>query len=67
MVDECGIYGSNSYDIYLPMEYGQVTEVTEHLSHQTFDARLQTFKNWPIAHPIKPKDLSEAGFFYLGK
>ena len=67
MVDECGIYGSNSYDIYLPMENGQRRGVTEHLSHQSFDARFQTFDNWPPAHPIKSKDLSEAGFFYLGE
>lgn len=27
---------------------------------------MATFKGWPRSHPIKPKDLSVAGFFYTG-
>ena len=35
-----------------------------HMAHE--ETRLMTFRDWPPAMPQKPKDLAEAGFFYLG-
>ena len=32
----------------------------------TIEGRLQTFENWPSAHPIKPLKLAEAGFLPTG-
>ncbi len=41
----------------------------KHSNFVTIEAREKTFyeRNWPLAMPIKPRDLAEAGFFYLGK
>jgi Inhibitor of Apoptosis domain. len=33
----------------------------------TLEARLRTFREWPPALRQKPKDMAEAGFFYIGK
>lgn len=33
----------------------------------TIDARLRSYDTWPISLKLKPKVLSEAGFFYTGK
>ena len=38
----------------------------KHAQFANEDARLLTFRDWPQAMPQKPKDLAEAGFFYLG-
>ncbi|TRY77154.1 hypothetical protein TCAL_00064 [Tigriopus californicus] len=32
----------------------------------TLEARLRTFREWPPALRQKPKDMAEAGFFYIG-
>lgn len=34
--------------------------------YSTFEDRMKSFDNWPKSMKIKPKALSEAGFFYLG-
>ncbi|XP_024139825.1 E3 ubiquitin-protein ligase XIAP isoform X1 [Oryzias melastigma] len=31
------------------------------------EARLKTFSSWPSSAPVRPRDLAQAGFFYLGK
>lgn len=31
---------------------------------QSTSSRMSTFEDWPISLPVKPKNLSEAGFFY---
>ena len=38
----------------------------KHAQFANEDTRLLTFRDWPQAMPQKPKDLAEAGFFYLG-
>lgn len=37
-----------------------------HPKYVTVAARLDTFKDWPISLKQKPKDMVEAGFFYMG-
>lgn len=32
----------------------------------TFDSRLETYKDWPISMVQKPNDLAKAGYFYTG-
>ncbi|KAM6999934.1 E3 ubiquitin-protein ligase XIAP-like [Tautogolabrus adspersus] len=31
------------------------------------EARLQTFSSWPSTAPVRPRDLAEAGLYYLGE
>ena len=38
----------------------------KHAQFANEDTRLLTFRDWPQAMPQRPKDLAEAGFFYLG-
>ena len=38
-----------------------------HPSYSTYDARIQSYSNWPSTLKQKPQQLSEAGFFYEGK
>ena len=59
-MDECGIYGTERP--FIPLDFGNV----EQSSHQNYSVRFETYANWPVGHPIKPKDLSEAGFYYQG-
>lgn len=35
-------------------------------NYATLDARLRSYKMWPIALKLKPNTLCEAGFFYTG-
>ena len=39
----------------------------KHQRFASFESRMETFREWPQAMPLRPKELSEAGFFYLGK
>lgn len=32
---------------------------------KTEEARLQTFSSWPSNAPVRPRDLAQAGFYYL--
>ncbi len=41
-------------------------EGPRHSRFRAFQTRLNSFRDWPNAMPQKPKDLAEAGFFYLG-
>jgi len=37
-----------------------------HPQYATLEARLRTFRDWPPALKQQPKQLSEAGFYYIG-
>ena len=37
-----------------------------HPQHATVEARLRTFREWPPALRQQPRDLAEAGFYYIG-
>ncbi|MEE6472887.1 hypothetical protein FKM82_009766 [Ascaphus truei] len=48
------------------------TEVSSRLnvsnvSMQTFSSRFKTFVNWPPRIPVLPKQLADAGFYYVGR
>ena len=38
-----------------------------HPSFATPEARLRTFREWPPALKQQPKDLADAGFYYIGR
>jgi len=37
-----------------------------HPQHATLEARLRTFREWPPALRQQPKELADAGFYYIG-
>uniref|UniRef100_A0A8C8SWB5 RING-type E3 ubiquitin transferase n=1 Tax=Pelusios castaneus TaxID=367368 RepID=A0A8C8SWB5_9SAUR len=37
------------------------------LSMQTHQARVKTFINWPSRIPVRPEQLANAGFYYVGR
>jgi len=41
-------------------------EGPDHPQYATLEARLRTFRDWPPALKQQPKDLAEAGFYYIG-
>lgn len=56
------------------MEYclrtGQVVDetiypVVPHMKRE--ESRLQTFSSWPLNVPVSPRDLAQAGLYYLGQ
>lgn len=57
------------------MEVGSPTEIEKsilkhtgplHANYATVEARIRTFKEWPPALPQRPRELAEAGFYYIG-
>jgi hypothetical protein len=38
-----------------------------YMYYATYENRLSSFNDWPLSLKIRPIELSEAGFFYLGK
>lgn len=52
------------------MRTGQVVDesiypVAPHMKSE--ESRLQTFSFWPLSVPVRPKDLAQAGLYYLGQ
>ncbi|KAH0625172.1 hypothetical protein JD844_033352 [Phrynosoma platyrhinos] len=45
----------------------QTSFTVSNLSMQTYVARVSTFKNWPMTVPVQPKQLADAGFYYVGR
>ena len=35
-------------------------------NYSVYSERLESFKNWPSDHPLKPTDLASAGLYYKG-
>lgn len=40
--------------------------IPKHPRYQLTGNRLLSFEDWPISIPVKPEDLSDAGFYYSG-
>ncbi|KAM8821248.1 baculoviral IAP repeat-containing protein 2 [Eudromia elegans] len=45
----------------------QLSFNVSNVSMQTHEARVKTFINWPTRIPVKPKQLADAGFYYVGR
>lgn len=43
------------------------TRPPAHPKYVTYESRLQSFEDWPVAIKQKPAELAEAGFYYFGK
>lgn len=63
-------YNEEAEDMEYRLRTGEVVDestypMVPHMrSEQT---RLQTFSSWPPTAPVRPRDLAEAGFYYLGE
>lgn len=63
-------YNEEVEDMEFRLRTGEVVDETTyprapHMSSE--DARLRTFTSWPSSVPVRPRDLAQAGLFYLGE
>ena len=58
----CSVMGSNPEAIGILKHAGPL-----HPQYATLEARLRTFREWPPALRQQPKELADAGFYYIGK
>ncbi|XP_030001254.1 E3 ubiquitin-protein ligase XIAP [Sphaeramia orbicularis] len=63
-------YNEEEEDLRFRLSTGEVEDestypMAPHMKSE--EARLQTFSSWPTTAPVRPRDLAEAGLYYLGK
>lgn len=63
-------YNEEAEDKEYRLRTGQVVDesiypVAPHMKSE--ESRLQTFSFWPLSVPVRPKDLAQAGLYYLGQ
>nr|XP_043896626.1 E3 ubiquitin-protein ligase XIAP [Solea senegalensis] len=64
------IYNEEAEDLQYRLRTGEVVDestypVVPHMKNE--EARLQTFSSWPSNAPVRPRDLAQAGLYYLGE
>lgn len=64
------IYNEEAEDMEYRLRTGEVVDestypMTPHMRSE--EARLQTFSSWPSSAPVRPRDLAQAGLYYLGE
>lgn len=57
-------------DVEYRLRTGEVVDeapypIVPHMRNE--EARLRTFSSWPNRTPVRPRDLAQAGFFYVGQ
>lgn len=57
----CTVMGTNPESIGILKHAGPL-----HPQYATLEARLRTFREWPPALRQQPKELADAGFYYIG-
>lgn len=72
-LDTCGRYGIE----IRPNSFPERESITKYAvprvkapvysDYNTYEQRLASYKEWPISLKQRPKELSEAGFYYTGK
>lgn len=63
-------YNEEAEDMQYRLRTGEVVDESIYpmVSHmKSEEARLQTFSSWPSTAPVRPRDLVEAGFYYMGQ
>ncbi|XP_041800037.1 E3 ubiquitin-protein ligase XIAP [Chelmon rostratus] len=63
-------YNEEAEDMEYRLRTGEVVDestypMAPHMRSE--EARLQTFSSWPCNAPVRPRDLSQAGLYYLGE
>ncbi|KAK2903903.1 hypothetical protein Q8A73_010560 [Channa argus] len=64
------IYSEEAEDMEYRLRTGEVVDestypIVPHMSNE--EVRLQTFSSWPPTAPVRPRDLAQAGLYYLGE
>ncbi|XP_053735640.1 E3 ubiquitin-protein ligase XIAP isoform X1 [Synchiropus splendidus] len=62
-------YNEEAEDLQYRLRTGEVVDETTYplAPHmQNEDTRLGTFTSWPSSAPVRPRDLAQAGFYYMG-
>lgn len=70
MLTNGSTYDEEAEDMEYRLRTGQVEDesvypVAPHMRSE--EARLQTFSSWPFTAPVSPRDLAQAGLYYLGE
>lgn len=63
-------YNEEAEDMEYRLRTGEVVDETTYplAPHmRSEEARLQTFSSWPSTTPVRPRDLAQAGLYYLGE
>ncbi|KAM9357281.1 E3 ubiquitin-protein ligase XIAP [Symphorus nematophorus] len=63
-------YNEEAEDMEYRLRTGEVVDESTYpmVPHmRSEEARLQTFTSWPSAAPVRPRDLAQAGLYYLGE
>nr|XP_057919424.1 E3 ubiquitin-protein ligase XIAP [Doryrhamphus excisus] len=68
--DSTSRYNEEAEDMEYRLRTGEVVDestypMVPHMRRE--DARRQTFSSWPSTSPVTPRDLAEAGLYYLGQ
>ncbi|XP_049898871.1 E3 ubiquitin-protein ligase XIAP [Epinephelus moara] len=63
-------YNEDAEDMEYRLRTGEVVDestypMAPHMRSE--EARLQTFSSWPSTAPVSPRDLAQAGLYYLGE
>lgn len=63
-------YNEEAEDMEYRLRTGEVVDestypMAPHMKSE--EARLQTFSSWPSTAPVRPRDLAQAGLYYLGE
>lgn len=64
------IYDEEAEDMEYRLRTGEVVDETTYplAPHmRSEDARLQTFSSWPSSAPVRPRDLAQAGLYFLNR
>lgn len=64
------IYNESREDMEYQLRTGAVVDETPYPltpNMASEETRLQTFSSWPHAAPVRPRDLAQAGLYYLGE
>ncbi|XP_050306387.1 baculoviral IAP repeat-containing protein 7 isoform X2 [Anthonomus grandis grandis] len=71
--DTCGLYGVEVFPNSVPEDEIQLERLgisksksPAHPDKAILESRLETFSDWPKSLKQTPKDLADAGFFYIG-
>lgn len=63
-------YNEEAEDMEYRLRTGEVVDETTYpmVPHmRSEETRLQTFTSWPSTAPVRPRDLAQAGLYYLGE
>ncbi|XP_069027497.1 E3 ubiquitin-protein ligase XIAP [Embiotoca jacksoni] len=63
-------YNEEAEDMAYRLRTGEVVDestypLAPHMRSE--EARLQTFSSWPFTAPVRPRDLAQAGLYYVGE